>query len=288
MDKYRDTEIVSAEVREITPSMASEMLGKNEGNRNVSQAKVQYYARLMREGSWKLTHQGIAISQDGNVIDGQHRLSSVAMYGKPVSFLVTTMKAKDDQGTLTAIGQPIDIGKLRTISDITDEPVDHVRIVRTLIRDFVPGGSDRSQDPEIVAAGIDIMRDSLVALNERCGATRKGMSLATVRAIMAIRHISGIDVLDDYKNALNRRYEALTKSWVSWASRLESMSDGATRIPKNHDFRRFVAAITWQVTDPSKGLDQSVMIKNTERYHEIISGEVQGILMSTLTKNRLK
>lgn len=288
MDKYRSTEIVSAEVREITPAMASEMLGHNEGNRNISQSKAQYYARLMREGSWKITHQGIAISTDGNIIDGQHRLVAVTFYGKPVQFLVTTLKAIDGQGNLTAIGQPIDIGKQRSIADITNEPTDYVRIVRTLVRDYAYAGSDKSQDPEVIAAAIDILRPSLFELNRRCGSTRKGLSTATVRGVMTLRHFSGIDVIDSYKDALNTRYEKLTKSWVSWATRLEAMSDGATRIPKNLDFRRFVAAITWQVTDPSKDESQAVMVKNTDKYHAVISESVNDALFLALTKGRTK
>jgi hypothetical protein len=240
----------------------------------------------MREGSWKVTHQGIAVSSDGNIIDGQHRLIAVTIYGKPVKLLVTTIRATDDRGELTAVSQPIDIGKLRSISDITDEPVGYVTIVRTLVRDYTPAGSDRSQDPEIIAAAVNILRPSLSALTAKCGSTKKGLSLATVRGIMTIRHFVGIDVLDKYKDALNGRYERLPKSWVTWATRLETMSDSTTRIPKNQDFRSFVGAITWQVTDPAKNDDQMVLVKNTDRYRDLIAASVQDILIAALTKGK--
>lgn len=285
MEQYRETEVVSMEVREITPAMASEMLGHNNGNRNLSQAKAQYYAKLMHQGSWRLTHQGIAVSESGNVIDGQHRLAAVAMHGKPVKFVVVTLRATDDGGELTAIAQPIDIGKKRSISDITEEPRDHVQICRTIIRDFVPNGNIRGQDPEIVAKSIVILRQSLFEINSRCGTTRKGLSVATIRAIMVLRHYMGVDVLGLYKDSLNERYERLPKSWVSWATRIVSMVDG-TRIPKNADFRKVVAALTWQVTDPTKSTTQVVQIRKPELYIEEISAAVQEVLMPALTKSR--
>jgi len=113
--EYRNTDIASVEVRAVTPAMAREMLARNAGNRKLSQTKVSMYARIMREGSWRLTHQGIAITEDGGLIDGQHRLAAIVMYGKPVRLLVTTMRADDGCGVLTAAAQPIDIGKVRTI-----------------------------------------------------------------------------------------------------------------------------------------------------------------------------
>lgn len=285
MEQYRDTDVVSMEVREITPAMASEMLGNNDGNRNLSQSKVLNYMRSMKEGSWRLTHQGIAVSDTGNVIDGQHRLAAIAQLGRPMRFVVITLRANDKGGELTAVAQPIDIGKRRSISDITEEPITHVKICRALIRDFAPSGNAKAQDPEIVARSIDLLRDELTEIKARCGTTRKGLSAATIQAIVVIRKHMGIDVMPYYKDALNQRYENLSRSWVSWSTRIEAMVEG-NRVPKNGDFRKFLAAITWQVTDPKKDKNQRIVVMRSENYIDEISGVVQEILLPALTKKK--
>lgn len=284
MEQYRKTDVVSMEVREITPAMASEMLGHNNGNRNLSPRKVQEYARTMSEGGWRLTHQGIAVSDSGNIIDGQHRLSAVTMCRKPIKFVVVTLRANDKMGDLTAIAQPIDIGKRRSISDITEEPPDFVRICRTLMRDFVPNGDSRSQSPETVSRVIDILRPSLSELKSKCGSTRKGLSVATIRGLFVIRHYMGVDALEQYRDSLNQRYERLPRSWVSWASKIEGMAEG-THVRKNQDFRKQVAAMTWQVTDPNKTTNKTIMVKNQSIYIDEISANVQEIFMPALARH---
>lgn len=62
----------------ITPEMARRLLEKNpETNRRVIQSKVDRLADDIRSGRWTVTHQGIAIDWDGNVLDGQHRLWAI-------------------------------------------------------------------------------------------------------------------------------------------------------------------------------------------------------------------
>ncbi|AXE87602.1 hypothetical protein [Streptomyces sp. Go-475] len=58
--------------------LATQWLERNlEENRKVSTVRVKRYAKAMAEGRWKLTHQSIAFDQQGNLIDGQHRLMAV-------------------------------------------------------------------------------------------------------------------------------------------------------------------------------------------------------------------
>lgn len=70
--------------------MAKLWLDQNlEGNRNIRPTYVDYLAREIKEGRWKVTHQGIAFDIKNNLIDGQHRLSAIILADKPVSLLVT-------------------------------------------------------------------------------------------------------------------------------------------------------------------------------------------------------
>jgi hypothetical protein len=43
----------------------------------------------LRDGSWQVTHQGIAIDTEGNLLDGQHRLYAVIESGVSVSMTVS-------------------------------------------------------------------------------------------------------------------------------------------------------------------------------------------------------
>ena len=92
----------------ITPEMALEMLEKNQVNRTLLPETVKAYARAMRAGEWKLTHQGLLIGANDNVIDGQHRLMAVYVSKVPQWFLVSR-----DPAFASAVDAPIDIGRKR-------------------------------------------------------------------------------------------------------------------------------------------------------------------------------
>lgn len=74
----------------VTPQMAKVWLEKNPCNRPIRMKVVDAFARDMKCGKWLLTHQGIAFDEDGNLLDGQHRLSAVALSGCSVLMEVTT------------------------------------------------------------------------------------------------------------------------------------------------------------------------------------------------------
>ena len=74
----------------ITPEFANSLLEKNNHNRPVSKKRVEYYANLMENDKWHLTHQGIAIDKNGCIIDGQHRLLAVIKANKSIAFNIST------------------------------------------------------------------------------------------------------------------------------------------------------------------------------------------------------
>jgi hypothetical protein len=78
------------EVQTITPIEAAKLLGKNEANRKLREHRAAAMARAMREGRFKLTHQPIALSKRGRLLDGQHRLRAIILANKPVKLVVAT------------------------------------------------------------------------------------------------------------------------------------------------------------------------------------------------------
>ncbi len=74
----------------ITPQMAREFLKKNNRNRPVYQAHVDFLASEMTGARWATTHQGICFSEDGLLLDGQHRLLAIVQSGCTVEMWVST------------------------------------------------------------------------------------------------------------------------------------------------------------------------------------------------------
>lgn len=94
----------------ITPDRAKEILRTNTHNRKLKPYLVTRYAKTMRDGQWTTSHQGIAFDEDGNLVDGQHRMEAVVLADVAVPFLVT-------YGIQKRAVRDIDTGSNRTIAD---------------------------------------------------------------------------------------------------------------------------------------------------------------------------
>jgi hypothetical protein len=93
----------------VTPELAARLLERNPHNRNLNAVRVKQYAQKMREGRWVLTHQGVALNGNGNLVDGQHRLAAIVASGCAVEMLVTSGVHERDV---------IDTGRSRTLADV--------------------------------------------------------------------------------------------------------------------------------------------------------------------------
>lgn len=93
----------------ITPEDAAFLLEINAKNRPLDSRRVTRFADIIRRGEWKLTHQGIALSPEGEVLDGQHRLAAIVESGITVEIPVS-------QGSFDF--DVIDTGKNRTAGDV--------------------------------------------------------------------------------------------------------------------------------------------------------------------------
>jgi hypothetical protein len=72
-----------------TPQMAKDALANNKGNRSLRKGKMEQYARLMESGDWVDRHpQSISFDKNGNLIDGQHRLTAQIQADKTITYLV--------------------------------------------------------------------------------------------------------------------------------------------------------------------------------------------------------
>lgn len=140
---------VKIEIVNINAGLAEKMLAANKNNRPLSEDRVNDYKREMIGGTWKFTHQGIAIDEDGNLLDGQHRLIAIMKANVAINVLVVT-------GLPRGIFAYIDRGKNRTARDLFSiegyEYADHVaasvRMAMLLSKDklFSNNFKTRNQD----------------------------------------------------------------------------------------------------------------------------------------------
>lgn len=85
-----------SEVVLITPDMAKNYLANSAGNARFAKegklfnaAKVTKLASYMRSGKWELNSQGISFNEDGNLVDGHHRLAAIVESGCSIEMYVT-------------------------------------------------------------------------------------------------------------------------------------------------------------------------------------------------------
>lgn len=95
----------------VNPQMAEEMLATSAFNRSVSHSRVLTLANEMRCGQWQLNGETIIFSEDGKLIDGQHRLYAVVESGCTIPLLIARGAPKNAFET-------IDTGRARTGGDI--------------------------------------------------------------------------------------------------------------------------------------------------------------------------
>lgn len=98
----------------ITPARARELLKGNGNNRQLRIKHVEYLAAEITGGRWVCTHQGIAISKDGKVVDGQHRLEACIMANRPIDVMLfkdVPMSVQDvsDSGAIRSVPDQLHI-----------------------------------------------------------------------------------------------------------------------------------------------------------------------------------
>lgn len=140
----------------ITPEIAKNWLeNNNPHNRNIYQATVQSYARDMKLGLWKTNNQGIGFDKDGNLLDGQHRLSAVVASGKSIEFVIFYGLDKSSRGTIDG-GKPRGAGdKLQLDYGITNANL-IAAIVRSMFSIVYSRGSSSKFSMGTIKMAIDL------------------------------------------------------------------------------------------------------------------------------------
>ena len=103
--------IINAKVVTLTPTKCRLLLERNAHNRKPSAPTIKLYADQMQNGSWQLNGEPIIIADNGDVLDGQHRMRACVESGTPFQTLIVYNVPRDSFGT-------IDTGKTRNGADV--------------------------------------------------------------------------------------------------------------------------------------------------------------------------
>jgi len=95
----------------ITPGYAKQLLAKNSKNRNINKAHVNFLANEITSGAFKYNGESIILSENGELLDGQHRLAAIIKSG--ISVYAELVEGVADNAMAT-----INTGKKRMARDV--------------------------------------------------------------------------------------------------------------------------------------------------------------------------
>ncbi len=98
-------------IEKITPEMAERLLAANRRNRNLRKAWVEKLADMMSNREWAFTGETIKLTEDGTLLDGQHRLAAVVASGVAIQAVVVRGLPIEAQDT-------VDVGRGRRLADV--------------------------------------------------------------------------------------------------------------------------------------------------------------------------
>ena len=177
-------------VMDVTSSQAARWLEGNTHNRPVNQGHVERLAGEMKAGRWQLTHQGIAFSEGGVLLDGQHRLWAIVMADVTVAMRVFFNESAEsveyvDGGLARNAADRMNLGH-RFAKDIGKA---HLATLRCMVRGLGPMQRlAYGQEAELLGKHLSAI---VFALDHLTMSTRaRGVATAITRGVVARAYYS--------------------------------------------------------------------------------------------------
>jgi len=188
----------------VTPELAVEWLALNVKNRAKRAWWVNSLSNMMQRGEWITTHQGIAFSKDGVLLDGQHRLEAIIESGIAQEMLVVTGLDNDAYKVL-------DNGIKRTMSDLTGINARTSEVCRILARMAFASRVHTSAEEclSVYNAGVGEVADDLM---DYCGRQVKVYSSAPLKTAAVCLILDGHNpqyIKDVYANLCLQKFNDL-------------------------------------------------------------------------------
>jgi hypothetical protein len=101
----------TVEMRTVGPEEARELLERNAHNRHLRVRLVEQFKGAMIRGEWVFNGDAIRVSEDGDLLDGQHRLAAIEAADLPQEMMIIS-------GLPRAVQETMDSGAKRTFGDV--------------------------------------------------------------------------------------------------------------------------------------------------------------------------
>lgn len=187
----------------ITPALASKLLERNTHNRLLSPRRVNALAQCLQEGQWYADASPYRLTDDGQLLDGQHRLAAIVQAGVAVEGIVIT--GVDERAQIV-----MDSGRSRTLTDylrMQGEPnVSNAAAATRLLRNYRTGalakGTWRDMYDSIPALW-EFYKQNAEDIKEGVAAARDLRThLSIIGSVAAVLHI----ILDEIDSADRREF----------------------------------------------------------------------------------
>jgi hypothetical protein len=171
----------------VTPAQARKWLEQNTDNRRLRPMVVEGLRAAWDRGEWKTTHQGVAFSTSGRLLDGQHRLTFISQLPDDEIVMMNVTTGMDD-----ATFMVIDKGVGRSTADTLGKSTKLVAVGKLLARVHNASQASGLTDA-LVAPFIELVEPLHTELTDFCPTFVKIWSAAPVQAAAVYRMIVGED-----------------------------------------------------------------------------------------------
>tara|TARA_R110001599_G_scaffold304770_1_gene511079 strand:- start:49 stop:804 length:756 start_codon:yes stop_codon:yes gene_type:complete len=177
------------EIKTVTPAMAEGFLQTNKSNRKINKNQLEMIKRTMLNGEWVLTHQGVALYDDGTLADGQHRLTAIVQTGVKCKMPIFYGIKKSTVNIMA-----IDCGKMRSVKDsasITGVKLNPSQIALAKALHFGIKSNSKLTHKESVAL-VEQYSHELEVAKFLLPSNRAGISSVSVKAGLVKAYKSGV------------------------------------------------------------------------------------------------
>lgn len=170
----------------VSPEQATKWLEGNTHNRGVRDSVVERYARDMKAGAWRLTHQGIAFDRSEPdphkvLVDGQHRMFAILAANVTVRMMVSFGVPLAAQGVIDdSLGRTL-VDTLKLAEGRDDVTGMHVAIAKRLLGDSLRGKLSRHEVVQTIAAHEKAIGFACEAFSRKV----RGITTAPVMTVVA-------------------------------------------------------------------------------------------------------
>lgn len=244
---------MKVEIVDVTPALAAGYLKFNGANRPIRRTVVEGLKSAMMRGEYVPSHQGIAFSENGRLLDGQHRLTAISELPSGSFRMLVTKGVSDDAFKV------MDIGLKRSAADSLKEDRRLIEVARFLAT--ICMSNRASITPTVLqplVSAIKPIHENLMAFAPRIVRT---WSSAPIRTAAVASIFGGTD--EDY---VKLSYQALANNEFSEMtpvaqSLVRAVLAGTVTATNGRDL--FVRAMT--VFDPKKANISKILVSKGDQ-----------------------